>query len=73
MRRRRNGSPQRAQTLRAAPFRSAMCTGSGFSHVHQVMAVSFFNAWSPMTVLLCNEGPAERELADGGGEGESAG
>ena len=48
---RRRGRSQRAQTLRAAPLRSAMCTGSGFSQVHhngvgsvvRLMATPFFN------------------------------
>lgn len=33
------GFSQRAQTLRAAPLRSAMCTGSGFSQVHHSVFV----------------------------------
>jgi hypothetical protein len=36
---RRSGFSQRAQTLRAAPLRSAMCTGSGFSQVHHSVVV----------------------------------
>lgn len=60
----RSGFSQRAQTLRAAPFRSAMCTGKGFSQVHQSdLGVNACSATAGSFTTGKTEGPAGFQMS----------